>query len=309
MKHVQKGTLPQHGDYNDLVDQVAHGPHGANMGVFTAPGGTAIVGKRTRSIGLWQIHSAFTLVDPGTYSQGNGDVPYALAQPVWLDDGAAVNEYEVSTDSDTYEVLYAPCGFLNGSGLVVGHPPASVGQRVWAVQSTATGRWEVLSPGHDVARFELKTALSSPGSPQSATAYLLPWNGSAYAEDTDIEITVWDVLGTRRGRAKNGDPGSQGYAKWMPDAGRWEILEMQPHALVIAAQVNNASGIAATDATMAIDNVAVIQPTGALLLSTPSVADNLLAMPYADDARVICFWNEADDDWLAIGAIATTACA
>lgn len=170
------------------------------------------------------------------------------------------------------------------------------------VVKAKSGHWLVTSGSPSIRRFELKDALTPGG---NATAYACD---DAWAEDTSVEFEVYDSLGTRRGRAKDAlsspnDKGSQGYARFMPDSGHWEIVDMQPHALHITALVNEASGVATTDSTFAIDNIAIKSPTGALFMEDLTSGDkayNVFGWKLDNNGRVDLDWNEATDHWETI---------
>jgi hypothetical protein len=162
--------------------------------------------------------------------------PCATARQVWChgfdpDDktpeGEPLRSYG-GADNSREETIYHPAARRNAAGYAVGHPAFRAGDRVFCLWNRQSGRWEVLAPPLDVWRFELKTALQ-PG--LSATAYLLPFD-EAYAEDAKVEFEVYDALVcTFRGRARSESrPGAQGYARFMPDSGRWEITAMQQPA-------------------------------------------------------------------------------
>jgi len=162
--------------------------------------------------------------------------PSATARQVWChqfdpDDktpgGDPLRSYGGTANSKE-ETVYHAAVFRNASGYAIGHPTFRAGDRVFCVWNRQSGRWEILAPPLDVWRFELKTALS-PGS--FATAYLLAY-AEGYAENVHIEFDVYDALvGTLRGRAKTDSlAGTQGYAKYMPDSGRWEIIAIEHQA-------------------------------------------------------------------------------
>lgn len=190
-------------------------------------------------VALFQLTSA--LVYPDLEGAGSEHLtveptPYATAKQVWChyfdpDDKTPAGEPLRSyggTENSREETVYHPAARRNAGGYAVGHPAFHAGDRVFCLWNRQSGRWEVLAPPLDVWRFELKTPLV-PG--QHATAYLLLFDGG-YAEDVEVEFEVYDaLLGTLRGRAKTDSrPGTQGYARFMPDSGRWEITAMQQPA-------------------------------------------------------------------------------
>jgi len=165
---------------------------------------------------------------------------------------------------------------------------------LWKESGTGSGKWAVvrLNSGQLVARFEL-------------LANLVP-GGSALAElpdDPTVQFTVYDTLGMRRGRGKGTLAGSAGYARYYHDTGHWEIIQMQPMALVLGALVNETNGVPRGDGTgtFAVDNVEILQPIGGLLDSPPTVARNPLKLRLFDNDPVLLFWNETDLVWDAVG--------
>ena len=169
-------------------------------------------------------------------------------------------------------------------------------------------------PNDLIRRFELKTVLT-PG--DYATAYLLYWNedDDEYSMDTstldpgnpEVEFTVYDVRGDLRGKAKGDDSqGSRGYAKWMPDSQRWEIISIQSWATMISAQVNDVAGVAAGAGSFPIDNVEVIAPQGGLLLVEPTLCYHITGLPADDGAGVIAWLT--GEVWRGIPETKTTEC-
>ncbi len=158
-------------------------------------------------------------------------------------------------------------------------------------------------------RFELKDAHAPSGTTPnttSATAYVCDED---WVADTSDEFEVYDPLNRFRGRARGAmsspnDKGSQGEARLCSN-GHWEIVWMQPHALRINALVNEASGVATTDSTFAIDAIEVMQPTGGLLMSDLTSGDgayNVFGWKIDNDTRVDLAWNEADAHWDVVQA-------
>jgi len=174
-----------------------------------------------------------------------------------------------------------------------------------------------------IRRFELKTALE-PGA--SAIAYLLygkPLIGTdEYSTDTstgdpdnpgnpEVEFVVWDVLSDLNGIAKTDDsPGSRGYAKWMSDSQRWEIISIQSYLLatMISATVNDVAGVVAGAATFPIDNVVVLTPENGILLSEPDTVRHITGLPADNDAKVIAWLDETNGVWYGIPVTKTTEC-
>jgi len=161
---------------------------------------------------------------------------------------------------------------------------------VWAIIRIGNPKVEGVPP----RKFELKDTLTPGG---TATAYQMPWSGSAYVTDTSEEFEVVDTLGTYRGRAKGTEHGSYGEAAWSEEAQRWEITQIEPHALRIKCQVDMGSGLSTTDSTITVDNVLIMQPTGAILLAEVTEIDNNFDWEADDDARVDAVWDEAAQAW------------
>lgn len=165
---------------------------------------------------------------------------------------------------------------------------------LWKDSGTGGDRWAVvrLGGGELVARFELLANLAPGG---SALARLV--------DDSAATFTVHDALGVCRGRARSEGyhAGSIGYARFYHDLGRWEVIAMQPHALILGALVNEASGVERTTATFAVDGVVMLQPTGGLLDTVPTTARNVLKLRLLDNDPVLLVWNETDQTWDAIG--------
>jgi hypothetical protein len=246
-------------------------------------------------IGLFQLTEAMQWPDSNPYSSGDGDTPYAEnCKRVWF--LPADDEYG-NTDSSKSETLYHPTAFRESvNDVAIGHSPFASGQRCFALYNAQSGRWEIISPPVDVWRFELKDDLAPGG---NATAYLLPWGGASYGEDTDIEFEVYDPLTMYRGRARSTSPsaaGSQGYAKYMPDRGVWEIVSMQPWATLVQGLLDGS--IVEATATAKVDGLEVMSPPGGILpVPSPSDFNNLFGWDAHDNAKMIGAWNEDDDDW------------
>jgi hypothetical protein len=190
-------------------------------------------------IALVQLTSAMTYPDLAGAGSPHFTVeptPYATARQVWChqfdpDDrspgGAPLRSYD-GTQHSKDETVWHPAAFRNADGYAIGHPSFRPGDRVFCLWNRQSGRWEILAPPLDVWRFELKTALE-PGSWATACLLACP---SGYDADVHAEFDVFDALdGMLRGRAKTQDrPGTRGYAKFMPDSDRWEILALEHQA-------------------------------------------------------------------------------
>jgi len=233
------GALLARADRNARPGATGEAQYGtAGVSFFAPPETRLALVQLTSALGYPDLEGAGTshfTVEP---------TPSATARQVWChqfdpDDktpgGDPLRSYGGTANSKE-ETVFHPAVFRNASGYAIGHPAFRAGDRVFCFWNRQSGRWEILAPPLDVWRFELKTALS-PGS--SATAYLLAYS-EGYAENVHIEFDVYDALvGTLRGRAKTDSlPGTQGYAKYMPDSGRWEIIAMQHPAQWIRFQLS-----------------------------------------------------------------------
>lgn len=164
-------------------------------------------------------------------------------------------------------------------------------------------------------RFELKDNLPSSGSVsagQQATAH--PVDAAGVVDtDVDREFEVYDELGVYRGRAKDKyssphDQGSRGVAKWSPDAQKWLIVSMQPHALKIMGVINEpVDDVEKADTEFNVDAVYVMQPSGGLITDTDpaSTAFVIKNRSFDGDNNTECIadWDENDTDWKATDVI------
>lgn len=148
----------------------------------------------------------------------------------------------------------------------------------------------------ELLRFELKDDMPSSGSVtanQFATAYFLKEDDTIV---TAIEFEVTDVRGIYRGRGYVSSEvrGSQGYAKFMPDSGVWEILSMTPHAHRISGDAG--SEVTATTTQFTMSGTAVIMnPPGAIVQVDPTGANlmkNPLGLVFASGDTFHAEWNE-----------------
>ena len=149
--------------------------------------------------------------------------------------------------------------------------------------------------------FELKDALTPGG---TATAHPLEWDNDAgdWTVNTEAadEFEVEDLRGIYRGRAKDAyssphNQGSRGEARLRN--GVWEITYLQPHALLIRGQLT--ADLETTDATCAIDGVEVMQPSGAIIVTTDPAANvtstNRHKHEGSENGEVTAAWDEAND--------------
>ncbi len=164
---------------------------------------------------------------------------------------------------------------------------------------TGTHFVSVQGKGKPERFFELKTALT-PG--ELAEAHPATWDGEAWIVNTeeDAVFDVRDTLGVFRGRARDAysEPhnlGSRGLARWCSEQDVWRIVELQPHALTIDGKLTD--DLATTDSTFEIDNVRVMQPTGAIIVhadpAEPITVNNKFSWEGDEEGYVQAQWNEA----------------
>lgn len=156
---------------------------------------------------------------------------------------------------------------------------------------------------HQLARFELTADLAPT---ETATAIRLVPEGNDWTySDPEHTVTVRDVLGTTRGKARTEAlPGTRLYAVKPHDHEDWDIVSAQSWPLMIRGQLTAA--LATTDATFLIDGVAVMSPVGAIAVghiingSSQVTVYNVLAHEGDDNGEVIAGWNEATGHWEVI---------
>jgi len=156
---------------------------------------------------------------------------------------------------------------------------------------------------HQLARFEL-TADLTPGG--TATAVRLVPDGSDWTDaDHEHEVTVRDVLGTTRGKARTETlQGTRLYACKAHDHADWDVVSAQSWPLRIRGKLTAA--LATTDATFTIDGVTVMSPVGAIAVghiidgSGQVTVYNVLAHEGDNNGEVIAGWNEATRHWEVI---------
>ena len=160
--------------------------------------------------------------------------------------------------------------------------------------------------GTDFRYFELKDNLT-PG--ETKTAYLQEWNGSIWetTTDADKEFEVIDDLSIYRGRGKDkigSLHGSYGKAQFNSDSDKWEIIELQPHALMITGAAYTAfSGTG----TFAISSVTIMQPTGSIRVDVAPTVNTTVYNPGglsgSVDTVIVAEWNETTGYWVATGIV------
>jgi len=216
------------------------------------PAGTVIRAASTWKFGLFELTEA--MKRPGTIGVGaivdadNPDCMRAENAKALLLHGDWKYTLDGSSGPRT-ATLYHPTNIHDTAGIGGGIFPHGIGSRVYAGLNPQTGRWEMITPPMDLWRFELTAALSLDG---SATAKLLYGDGAVYETSgtgkPEVEFTVWDMLGKfSKPATLGGQTGADGFAKYMPDSRRWEIVEMDMIAQFI--KVTLSYDMATTDAS------------------------------------------------------------
>lgn len=196
--------------------------------------------------------------------------------------GISTPQYADCRDSDADGLLVE----TSGSARVLYH---SIG---WGIVLLGTHYRE--------REFEMKDVLA-PG--QARTAYVRNLEAGGYVTDTDEEFEVEDLNSIYRGRARGGGGtpvGSLGRARLVD--GTWEIIRLQPHALLIQCAVDDVTGVESGDPNITVDTVVVLQPEGAILLATPPTVTNLLSATADDGAIVLAHWNQSTGAWNGVPA-------
>lgn len=238
-----------------------------------------------QGIELWEVYTC-TL-------DGESHEYKIEAYPVYLDEDTRTWRTNTSADLET---LWFPAAFHDPVSPYGAIGPKSFGPGRRVYTRLIEGRRCVLGCPVETCRFELKTSLSPDG---YATAWLREWGGSAWT-NTATEIVVYDLLAKNRGRAAGTYAGSKGVAVWSDESQRWEILDLQPMAMLLWADVDESSGVAPTDASFAVDGATLLQPIGGVLDSLPTTAYNPLGLTLADNDKVLLAWNETATRWDAI---------
>ncbi len=159
-------------------------------------------------------------------------------------------------------------------------------------------------------RFELAEDID----PSSTTvdAHPLNWDTEteAYVADTDddLKFLVSDPTGSLRGRKKDKyssphDQGNRGLAMKPHDVDlatgedRWEIIRMQPNALLIRGQATANW----TASTMTIDGVVVMEPDGGLITDQDPGGSMTISDFFnwdgSDNNDVFAYWDQAAVAW------------
>jgi hypothetical protein len=162
----------------------------------------------------------------------------------------------------------------------------------------------------ELRRFELVEDLAPGG---SARARWLKGDDRDYTLSTsdDDQFTVHDPLGVHRGRKKDKYTGSHAQGSrglaWKPhDHDAWEILTLQPHALMVRGVTSAA--VQSTDATFEITSASlkVMQPIGGLICDQDPgenlTVQNDLDWDIDSGGLVFAAWDEDAEEWIAIQA-------
>jgi hypothetical protein len=88
-------------------------------------------------------------------------------------------------------------------------------------------------------------------------------------------------------------------AEYNDNTSEWECVWRAPMPLIVKALVNEASGVADTDATFDVDNTAVVQEGGAAVAATLT-AQNTYGFELDNNAAVILVYDETNDQYIAI---------
>lgn len=175
-------------------------------------------------------------------------------------------------------------------------------------------RWFGSEEGGDTSiHVELSEYLLT-GSLSPAWPRARPTPGASYVTDfTADQIAVVDVLGRFRGRARDdsaaaefdngGDRGRHGsFGRAVLRGGVWELDALQRNALLLWAVVNapgspgqgDEGGFTASDATIQVDNVTIVQPVdAAIIIEDIREVRNVHGWSGDDDQRIEAFWNAA----------------
>jgi len=228
LKRTAKGEHLKHETINEIeeaIEQTADIVAGSGVDISDTPTGKLLSVPPRLRLGLFELTEAMQLPDASRTGGSNTepDVPWVdNCKSVWFDDTSYTEGVHAKETSSEVYTLYLSSSFLNAYDIGIGHQPLASGQRTFAFFNRQSGRWEILTSPASIWRFSLKTDLAI-GS--SAAAYLL---NSAGAIDANIEFTVYDGLGIFNGVGSVGDAGgAHGYARWMADGNRWEVLQME----------------------------------------------------------------------------------
>lgn len=221
------------------------------------------------------------------------DPDYLTAEAYFLNSAGRAEDGSQSQDRGSFivtDLLGSRVGLVSGSQGTCYHPHD-------------VDRWEVidmLTTGALVLRFELKYAMT-PG--DTVDAYYLDATGEI---QEDVVFAVTDILETRRGRAfvDSETRGSQGYAVFTEDGLRFEILDMQPHALRIS---GTSDVTVASDEHITLVNPVIMSPTGALAMEDLTAEflvknDGIFEWEIDSGGLVHAAWNEAAEQWEAVQA-------
>jgi len=218
------------------------------------------------------------------------DETYQTAEAYFLKDDGTVEDGTSATDRPPFivtDILNTRFGLGNGEL----DSPYDRGSQGTCYHPHDVDRWEVVDMrAIDMMRFELKDDLPPGG---TVDAYYLDSVGSI---QSGVVFEVTDVLGVHRGRqyASSEVRGSQGYAWYMHDLQRFEILKIQPHALRISGEA--AADVYYDDEEFTLTGEPVIMnPTGAIALhdyTTTDLIKNPLGLQFANGDTVHAEWNE-----------------
>jgi len=224
LEQVQSGGPLSAQHQNALVGQVNQNsiPGAAGRGQYGSAGITFNAPPKTL-IGLFELGGA--MVYPDGSDPDEPDVPYTeAAKLVWLNH---VEDQYGGTDASPEMTLYHPTCFRDDSGLPIGIATFSQGQRCYGWYNRQSGRWEIMAPALDILRFELGEDLTAVAG-GSSESVVVHESGGILDGDDEMPLTVHDAFGRFYARGGSGSlRGCMGYAMWLPDMQRWEIISMQ----------------------------------------------------------------------------------
>jgi hypothetical protein len=185
--------------------------HGAGGVAFTVPPGTRLC--------LFELTEAVTWPDPDVATDDPTPRADNCRRVWWYYDSPTDLEKYGETDQSPDESVWFPTCFRNTAGVGIGNEAVGDGDRVYAVWSQQSGRWEAVTPPLGIWRFELNETLVT-GS--NATAHLIRINpAGSVTEEASITFEVYDPFTIFSGVA-----GDRGYAAYFGDSTHLEILQM-----------------------------------------------------------------------------------
>jgi hypothetical protein len=213
----------------------------------STPGGVHVATSSRPCLELFELTGNLTVHQSG----GVDDDAFSVtAKPIHYNRGS--NDY-AGRDDLAEVTLYDVLARHDGSNNSLGPPPLAEGDRTWAYFNSQSGRWELLRYPLTLARFELDATLATGGG-AAATAVL--WNGTDWTA-SGTSLVVYDSLEMFASAA-----GGRGVAAFFPDAGRWEILQLEndPSASPICLDV--LTGVSKVGCDLVFTRKQICLPTG-----------------------------------------------